>query len=611
MTINMRDAYADIMTMFSDALPGQGSRKRACNASTSGRAGAGAALAEPLFEVYEGDASPSASPGPADAPVDLPGASADADVLAVFEDEPADADFAEHDDRDAENEDPLHLHHPAPPATEAPDDALVFRPWSSDELRAGAGGDDVEDDAEMHAAAEAALRTGAGPEELLAQDSFEVYQDTAVLPADVSQALCDDTTSGLPPLTFAPAPAGMLDFAVYEDTTAIPPVAFVESTVDFINPFSPAVVAQMLASLDEPVCVMQGVTVEDESAAAKLESSLSAARRHPHSGVVLQLGGFKYVLGKLCGRGAYADIYEAVDEDDADDFGGAGSSAPVLALKVVRPPDAAAVSWEFVVLRRIAERVPQSERQLFLQARRLHMAGPLSVLVAAFGPHGTLQDGVNAMLASDRGGMHESLAMYFTVELLRSLEVLHAAAFIHGDIKPDNVLLRIGGSQWEEWSPSRPGTWRERGVALIDFGRSIDLTAHAPGAAFMGDCGTENFRCVEMLSGKPWTFQADTFGALGCVHAMLFGTYLEVDFDEAANRWRRREPLKRYWRTELWEPLFDELLNVPSCQQQPELRRFRAAFEEYLAAPARAAEVRSKLMELTIAMSEQAAKAAR
>ena len=50
---------------------------------------------------------------------------------------------------------------------------------------------------------------------------------------------------------------------------------------------------------------------------------------------------------------------------------------------------------------------------------------------------------------------------------------------------------------------------------------------------------------------------------------------------------------------------------MPSCQQQPELRRFRAAFEEHLAAPARAAEVRSKLMELTIVMAEQAAKAAK
>ena len=603
MTINMRDAYADIMTMFSDALPGQTSRKRACNASSSGRAGAGVAMAEPLFEVYEGEASPADSPSAFD---NQGVAAADADVLAVFEDEPADDGDCGEYASDAENEDPLQLHHPVQQATAVPEDALVFQPWSSEQLRA-AGGEDAELDAEMHAAAEAALRAAAGPAELLAQDSFEVYEDTAALPEDVSQALGGDTACKIPQLQFgAPPPNAFDTFEVYEDTTAIPPVALAEQATSFINPFSAAVMAQMLSSMDEPVCVMPGVTDEDESAAAKLESSLSAARRHPHSGVVLQLGGFKYVLGRLCGRGAYADIYEAVDEDDLGD----SSSAPVMALKVVRPPDSAAASWEFVVLRRVAERVPASKRQLFLQARRLHMAGPLAVLVTAFGPHGTLQDAVNALLGSNQGCMHESLAMYLTVELLRALEVLHAASFIHGDVKPDNVLLRLGGSQWEEWTPSRPGTWRERGIALIDFGRSIDLTAHAPGAAFMGDSGTENFRCVEMLSDKPWTFQADTFGVLGCVHVMLFGAYMEVDFDKGASRWRRREPLKRYMRTKLWEPLFDALLNVPSCQQQPELRRFRAAFEEHLAAPARAAEVRSEFMKLTITMAD-AAKAAR
>jgi checkpoint serine/threonine-protein kinase len=200
--------------------------------------------------------------------------------------------------------------------------------------------------------------------------------------------------------------------------------------------------------------------------------------------------------------------------------------------------------------------------------------------------------------------------MYFTVELLRCLEVLHAAGFIHADVKPDNVLLRNSGAAWEEWAPQRPGSWRQRGLALIDFGRSIDLGAHAPGTTFAGDCGTENFRCVEMQTGVPWTFQADTFGLLGCVHVMLWGSYMDVECDAASGRWRRRAPLKRYWQAELWEPLFDALLNVSSCAQQPALPQFRAAFEAHLAAPERARALRAQLMDLTILMHENATKAA-
>ena len=239
-------------------------------------------------------------------------------------------------------------------------------------------------------------------------------------------------------------------------------------------------------------------------------------------------------------------------------------------------------------------------------------AGPHAVLVAPFGPHGTLQDAVNAAMASaaDRtGAFHETLAMYFTVELLRCLEALHAAGFIHADVKPDNVLLRNSGTAWEEYAPSRPGSWRDRGLALIDFGRAIDTEAYAPGTVFTGDCRTENFTCVEMQTGAPWTFQADTFAALGCVHVMLYGSYMDVSYDGERRRWRRAAPLKRYWQAELWEPLFDALLNVPSCEQQPPLAPFRQAFEAHLAQPERAREVRSKLMELTVAMHEQAAKA--
>ncbi len=666
MTVNMRDAYADIMGMFSDALPVQAARKKRCSMGGTVRGGAGAsAAAAPsslAFEVFEeeedellGGASPAAlSPAGAPAAFAAPaavmceGASrADGMLLrpcgparlrltvlplrprAVYQDSPMADDFraAADDDHavsialpplamaapaaeaealevyesDGENADPML---PAgalpasPPPPRALDEAAVLQPLGLLSLRAPAAppAEDEEagvpeDEAAALAAAEAALRGAASEEALAAQDSFEVYEEGA------------DDAPGAPPVP--------LEADADADDAA-------GAAGELLDPFSSEAVAAFLTALDEPVATMQGVTAEDEAAATRLEASLSAARRRPASGVLLQLGGFRYKLGRLCGRGAYADIYEAADEDDDgdDDSGGepgAAAAPPALALKVVRPPDAAAVAWEYAVLRRVAARVPPAERALFLQARRLHLAGPHAVLVAPFGAHGTLQDAVNASLAADRSGaMPEPLAMYFTVELLRCLETLHAAGFVHADVKPDNLLLRHapGAAPWEDWAPARPGGWRQRGLALIDFGRALDLSLHAPGAAFVGDCRTENFRCVEMQTGAPWTFQADTFGALGCVSVMLWGSYLEVDQDEATGRWRRRAPLKRYWRTELWEPLFDALLNVPSCDAQPDLRTLRAAFEAYLAAPERARDVRTQLMALTIRMHELAASAA-
>lgn len=40
------------------------------------------------------------------------------------------------------------------------------------------------------------------------------------------------------------------------------------------------------------------------------------------------------------------------------------------------------------------------------------------------------------------GSMDEVLCIYYTIEMLKMLEALHGVAMIHGDFKPDNLLIR-------------------------------------------------------------------------------------------------------------------------------------------------------------------------
>lgn len=51
------------------------------------------------------------------------------------------------------------------------------------------------------------------------------------------------------------------------------------------------------------------------------------------------------------------------------------------------------------------------------------------------------------------------------------------------------------------------------GLAIIDFGQSIDMTLFPEGTVFTGKCETSGFQCIEMMTQKPWTYQVQE----GCV----------------------------------------------------------------------------------------------
>lgn len=65
-------------------------------------------------------------------------------------------------------------------------------------------------------------------------------------------------------------------------------------------------------------------------------------------------------------------------------------------------------------------------------------------------------------------------------------------------------------------------------LELIDFGRSIDMTLFPAGTSFTRVVTTEGFTCVEMQTGRSWTYQLDLYGVAGCVHCLLFGDYMKV-----------------------------------------------------------------------------------
>lgn len=323
----------------------------------------------------------------------------------------------------------------------------------------------------------------------------------------------------------------------------------------------------------------------------------------------------EYTLKRELGKGAFAPVYlvensspEEEEESPAENdenappiaMMGKGAFATTTtrrasleALKMEDPPTA----WEFHVMRLAAARLgPQHRATASVSAaHELHLYRDECFLLLPYHPHGTLLDVVNLFSETTKGPMDEVLAMFFSVELLRTVEALHAKQILHGDLKPDNCLLRIDDLPFatsaaglsSQWRADGSGGWAARGVTLIDFGRGIDMRAFDPAVQFVADWKTDAHDCAEAREGRPWTWQLDYHGLANNIHTLLFGKYIDVVRADAAGvaalgtiaarRYRVREPLKRYWQTDLWAECFDVLLNPAGHVDAEDGRRLPVA----------------------------------
>lgn len=55
---------------------------------------------------------------------------------------------------------------------------------------------------------------------------------------------------------------------------------------------------------------------------------------------------------------------------------------------------------------------------------------------------------------------------------------------------------------------------------------------------------TEDFTCIEMQTGRPWTYQTDLYCLAATSHCLLFGNYMRVS--KVGGRWFITSKLQRY-----------------------------------------------------------------
>lgn len=164
----------------------------------------------------------------------------------------------------------------------------------------------------------------------------------------------------------------------------------------------------------------------------------------------------RYKLVKKIAEGGYGHVYLVTSykagllgEQDDDytvncTFSSKKTAIPHLALKLESPP----APWEFYILSLLRSRLPARVNDSIAKPIACYLYKDESALLMEYRDQGTLLNCVNlansggygagssyGTVPNNQAGVDELLAAFWTVELLRIIETIHAAGVIHGDVK--------------------------------------------------------------------------------------------------------------------------------------------------------------------------------
>ncbi|XP_049815906.1 mitotic checkpoint serine/threonine-protein kinase BUB1-like isoform X1 [Schistocerca nitens] len=306
---------------------------------------------------------------------------------------------------------------------------------------------------------------------------------------------------------------------------------------DDINPFDDVLISQLLQ--------YSGFVERNNGGWIKVLCKPTPRIRLPFT---LKIDNDIYQVIKEIGKGSYARILCATD-----------NYGERVALKVQKP----SWLWEAYIEDQIQHRIKGKNLALcFANPSRVYEYSDGSIMVHEYLKYGSVLNFITEARKGNRA-VNENVVFCFMCKIIEAIRSLHSCEIIHGDLKPDNIMVR------SVYPPS---------IQLIDFGRAIDMTLFPPKTTFKYAVTTKDFQCTEMQAKKPWTYQTDIFGLLSTAHCFLFGEYMKVS--HKSGKWVIQKSLPRSCHKQLWSQFFHDLLNIESCDKLPDLGYWEAAMQQ-------------------------------
>ena len=118
-------------------------------------------------------------------------------------------------------------------------------------------------------------------------------------------------------------------------------------------------------------------------------------------------------------------------------------------------------------------------------------------------------------------------------------------------------------------------------MILIDFGKGIDMSMFPKNHKFTSEEAASNFKCVQMIEKKPWSYELDIFCIAATVHVLMFGKYMtNLTKDRFTGLYKLYETPKRSFNRELWNSFYQTMIN--SAYKTAMLPTMRDMFMDYL-----------------------------
>ncbi|KAF7459029.1 Bub1p related protein kinase [Cryptosporidium felis] len=217
----------------------------------------------------------------------------------------------------------------------------------------------------------------------------------------------------------------------------------------------------------------------------------------------------------------------------------------------------------------------------------------ISILPTYFGAS-SLQNILNEFYLKSGVTMEEPVVLFLAYQFAEALLWFNELKLLHGDLKPDNILLypnpKFEENNSELKNFSHPLIPEDKElpifISIIDFGRSLDIGEIYKNTLFEGNCHAKSFLPPVMLENLPWLHHIDVFGIASTLHCLITGRYMELTkWNDEVLRCRKDKDnngdlkddnflnvycyriknqslcLKRNWKLEFWKDFMETCIN--------------------------------------------------